>query len=69
MLLLLVGLLVAQRIIRLVTLELQVEVLSEDTLEPLDALLRLIDVAVHNVLRYLSTEASRGGDDPLVVGL
>ena len=69
MLLLLVGLLVAQRIIRLVTLELQVEVLPEDALEPLDALLRLIDVAVHNVLRYLSTEASRGDDDALVVGL
>ena len=51
------------------TLELQVEVLPEDPLKPLDALLRLIDVAIHNVLGYLSTEASRGGDDPLVIGL
>ena len=51
------------------SLQLEVEVLAEDALEPLDALLRLIDVAVHNVLRYLPTEASRGDDDALVVGL
>ena len=69
LLLLLVGLLVAERVVGLMALQLEVEVITEDPLEPLDALLRLIDIAVHNVLGDLSTEAGRGGDDALMVRL
>ena len=48
-------------------LELEVEVLPEDPLEPLDAPLCLIYIAVHDVLWDLSPEAGGGDDDPLVV--
>ena len=69
LLLLLVGLLVAERVVGLVTLQLKVEVITEEPLEPLDALLRLVDIAIHDVLGDLSTEAGRGGDDALMVRL
>ena len=49
---------VAQRVGRLVTLQLQVEVLPEDPLKPLDAPLGLLDVPIKDVLRDLSAEAS-----------
>ena len=48
-------------------LELEVEVLPEDPLEPLDAPLCLLYIAVHDMLWDLPPEAGGGGDDPLVV--
>ena len=69
LLLLLVGLLVAERVVGLVTLQLKVEVITEDPLEPLDTFFRLIDIAVHDVLWDLPTEAGRGGNDALMMRL
>ena len=58
---------VAQRVGRLVTLQLQVEVLPEDPLKPLDATLCLLDIPIKDVLGDLPAEASRGYDDALMV--
>ena len=57
LLLLFVGLLVTERVVGLMALQLKVEVITEDPLEPLDALLRLINIAIHDVLGDLPTEA------------
>ena len=69
LLLLFIGLLVTERVVGLMALQLEVEVIAEEPLEPLDALLRLVDIAVHDVLGDLPTEAGRGGNDALMVRL
>ena len=63
----LVGLMVGMGNSRLVTLQLQIIVVTKDTLEPTDGLPCLAHLAVHDELGHLTTQASRAADNALVV--
>ena len=65
--LLLVGLMVGASYGRLVALQLQIVVVAEHALEPLDRLTRLIHLTAHDHLRHLAAQAGRAADDPLMV--
>ena len=57
------------RRMRLVALQLEVEIFAEEPLEPQQRLLGLVLLTGHDQLRDLAPEASRGDDQPLVIAL
>ena len=54
-------------LVGLVTLHLEVEVVAKEVLEPAHGLFCLFDVALHDFLRYLATNAGRAAYQTLVI--